>query len=219
MARTIFVTATDTGAGKTWVTAHLLQQMLAKHVKAQALKPIASGVLQSGINEDVTVLLRGQHKLVEDINFHTYARPVAPALAAQGEGRALVAQDLMSWLQRREADADVTLVEGVGGLMVPLVAGAQQQPWLVKDWLQTMPSAEVLLVVPLRLGCMNHTLLNCMLLAQLNRVPKWIVLNDLEQNESGEETRKILLPCLAQIFDKMPMVLCVQKAEDLFAIV
>jgi len=215
MSRTIFITATGTDAGKTWVTEHLVKRLLQQSIGAQALKPLASGVLESGLNDDVKRLLDAQGK--EDpstINFHTYISPVAPALAANLEGNTLLPAALCDWVVSKEKNADVTLLEGVGGLMVPLISN-HKETWLVSDWLQTMRHADVLLVVPLRLGCMNDLLLSCKCLKDMNFVPKWIVLNDIDNNHTGESTTQIILPVLKRIFDVMPQIICVQKPEDL----
>ncbi len=218
MSRAIFVTATDTGAGKTWVTGHLVRHLLSQGIDAQALKPLASGLSASGLNEDVATLLEAQGKQNADqINFHTYVTACAPALAAQIEEHRLNADDLTDWVVARAAEADVTLIEGIGGLMVPLIPG-RDQTWLVSDWLQETAAAEVLLVAPLRLGCMNHLLLSCALLAGLHRGPNWIVLNDIDGDDSGEETKQILLPYLRRILKSDFEVICVRQPEDLWPI-
>lgn len=218
MSRSIFITGTDTGAGKTWVTAGLVKHLLACGVDALALKPIASGMMASGVNEDVGVLLDAQPKLsAKTINFKTFERPLAPALAANLAQQQLDKAALLIWQKQQETHADVILIEGVGGLMVPLIA-TDACAWLVSDWLAEMAEAEVLLVVPLRLGCMNHALLSCALLAQMGRVPKWIVLNDIEKNGTGEATKATLIPSLQTMFSELPQVLCVSDYSDLSSV-
>jgi dethiobiotin synthetase len=216
VSRSIFITATDTGAGKTWVTANLLKHLLAKDESAQALKPIASGVLATGVNEDVQCLMDVSGLAEQAINFHTFKTPVAPALAGQKEACPLSSEKLLAWIAQREIEKQTTLIEGVGGLMTPLVLHEQQ--WLVNDWLQAMPNAEVMLVAPLRLGCMSQVLVHCAYLASIQRAPKWIVLNDLEQNQTGEETSRIISPYLSNFFDKMPALVVVRQTSDLVSI-
>lgn len=219
MPRSIFITATDTGAGKTWVTEHLIRHLLVQGVDAQALKPIASGLLPSGLNEDVETLLLAQGKTdASQINLHTYQMPVAPALAGKAEGHSYTPESLQGWIKEKEALAEVTLIEGVGGLMAPLIA-SEIHSWLVGDWLQAMSSAEVMLVVPLRLGCMNHLLLSCAYLASIQRQPKWIVLNDLDGQGQGEETKCLLSPYLLNIFGHVPQIYCVRQPQDLAGII
>ena len=173
---TVFVTATDTGAGKTAVTALLLGRLLAAGVPARALKPVASGRPAAGINEDVAALLQAAGKSpaeADEINLYSFAMPAAPAIAAAAEGRAIDAGELTAWCRRRCRQARVCLIEGVGGLMVPLTPS-----FLVRDWLAAMPEAALLLVVPARLGAINHTLLTLAEISRLGRVPRWLVIND-----------------------------------------
>ncbi len=212
MPRSIFITATDTHAGKTWLTAALTKQCLKTGIAVQALKPIASGMLASGINEDVQQLLAVQPTLgIADINFQTYTQPVAPALAANLAATPLAKDDLLTWLDIKETLAELTLIEGVGGLMVPLIADKDNPPWLVSDWLKAMPDAEVLLVAPLRLGCINQILLSCFLLAQIKRAPRWIVLNDMHDTDTAKETIQMLQPFLMDMFVQMPQLICLEK--------
>lgn len=215
MPRSIFITATDTDAGKTWVTANLLKHLLAKGESAQALKPIASGVLASGVNEDVQLLMDTGDSAKQAVNFHTFKTPVAPALAGQKEACPLSPAKLLAWIAQRETEKQTTLIEGVGGLMAPLVLREQ---WLVSDWLQAMPHAELMLVIPLRLGCMSQALVHCAYLASIQRTPKWIVLNDLEHTQTGEEIMGIISPYLSNIFDKMPILVVVRQTSDLVSI-
>lgn len=218
MRRSIFITATDTDAGKTWVAEHFLQHLRMQNFDAQALKPIASGISGSGLNEDVEKLLQVQtEKKEQDINFHTYQNPVAPALAGQLEAHQINTENLLIWIQAQEKQAEITLIEGVGGLMAPLVL-SDEKTWLVSDWLAAMPAAEIMLVVPLRLGCMNHLLLTCALLATMKRAPAWIVFNDLDHNDTGEDVMRTLRPFLKRYFDSLPHMSCIRHPSDLASI-
>ena len=173
---TVFVTATDTGAGKTAVTALLLGRLLAAGIEAVALKPVASGRQADGINEDVGTLLHAAGKSTaeaDDINLYSFGMPAAPSIAAAAEGRAIDPGKLTAWCRQRCQHTRVCLIEGVGGLMVPLTPS-----FLVRDWLGAMPEAEVLLVVPARLGAINHALLTLAELSRLDRVPRWLVISD-----------------------------------------
>lgn len=211
MPRSIFITATDTNAGKTWVTASLVSQGLASGLDIQALKPIASGVNKHGINEDVAELALTQNIAPASINYVTYQAAKAPALAASLEQNPLSPSDLLAWLEAQQKQTDITLIEGVGGLMVPLCAD-KQQTWLVSDWLQSMSDVEVMLVVPLRLGCINHALLSCEHLKRLGKPPRWLVFNDIDNHQSFAETYDILLPALQHILADMPEILHVPFA-------
>ena len=205
-SRSVFITATDTDAGKTWVTSSLVTQGLASGLDIQALKPIASGVNQHGINTDVVELALAQKVSPDAINYVTYQAAKAPALAASLEQNPLSPPDLLDWLEMQQKQANITLIEGVGGLMVPLYAD-KQKTWLVSDWLQRMPDVEVMLVVPLRLGCINHALLSCEHLKHLGKPPRWLVFNDMDNNQSFVETRDVLQPVLRHILgDKLDIL-------------
>jgi len=204
MSRSIFITATDTNAGKTWVTSSWVRTCLAQGLDIQALKPIASGLNATGINEDVAELLAAQPvKGEKDINFITYDLPLAPALAAQKQNTAIQQGKLSDWLVAQTAKHDITLIEGVGGLMVPLSVD-NQTPWLVSDWLQSMADVEVMLVVPLRLGCMNQALLSCQYLQSIGKPPQWLVFNDLDNTGSFSETQALLLPIFTSMLQQLP---------------
>jgi dethiobiotin synthetase len=173
--RTIFITATDTGAGKTAVTALLAHALRAAGIPAIALKPVASGLDADGANEDIAALQAACGRSDPNaINLYRFAMPAAPSLAAAAEGRKIDPEGLVAWCRQRCERQQVCLIEGVGGLMVPLTP-----TYLVRDWLAGMPEAETMLVVPARLGAINHALLTLAELGRMDRRPRWIVINDL----------------------------------------
>lgn len=173
MSRAVFITATDTGAGKTWVTAAAIRQLLAGGVSARALKPVVCGLDEAGFNEDVQALLAAQQmNHPADISLYRFALPAAPSQAAAAEGLELEPEALLSWCAARRQDVDVCLIEGVGGLMVPLT-----DRWLVSDWIAAMADCEIWLVVGCRLGAINHTLLTLEKLKGLGRPPTRLIFN------------------------------------------
>jgi dethiobiotin synthetase len=206
MSRSIFITATDTDAGKTWVTNALVSQALALNLDVQAIKPIASGVNKHGINDDVSMLASAQDVSPETINYVTYQAAKAPALAANLEFKPLPKEDFLGWVSEQQKQKDITLIEGVGGLMVPLYSDAQNV-WLVSDWLAAMADIEVMLVVPLQLGCINHVLLSYRHLKRLGKMPKWIVFNDLHNNNTLAETQSLVSTTLKNKWGETPEIL------------
>jgi len=167
----VFITATDTCAGKTWVTAGAVRSLLAAGKHALAVKPVACGLDAAGRNEDIEALLAVQNLHDADlISLYRLALPAAPLLAATAEGVQINPGQLLSWCENQTAD--VCLIEGVGGLMVPLSDG-----WLVSDWLAAMPDCELWLVVGCRLGAINHALLSLDKLKAMGRMPDRIILN------------------------------------------
>jgi len=174
--RRIFITATDTDAGKTYVTASLLRALISAGNKVIGLKPVASGREGAAISPDVAALLKAQclpDSTAANINLYNFGAALAPSQAAAEEGQSIDPQALLGWCKERSKGYDISLIEGVGGLMVPLT-----DDYLVADWLNDMPDCEILLVVRARLGGINHALLTIDKLNRMGRPPRWIVIND-----------------------------------------
>ncbi|MDQ7000615.1 MAG: dethiobiotin synthase, partial [Mariprofundus sp.] len=135
MGCNVFITATDTEAGKTWVTASAICSLLQQGVHARALKPVACGVDEAGKNEDIERLLAAQGlENANDINLYHYALPAAPSQAAAAEGQRIDTDHLVQWCHRQSEDVHTCLIEGVGGLMAPLTDSL-----FVSDWIAAMP--------------------------------------------------------------------------------
>lgn len=152
-----FITGTDTDCGKTYVTCQLLDYFNHQGMTTQAIKPIASGcVMQYGrlISEDVTCLQRHNADSKQIINRWAYLEPIAPHLAAGLHGERLSAKDVVTFCSDSSYQRfDNLLIEGAGGLLVPL---NEDETWLDVLRLSHNP---VILVVGMRLGCINHALL------------------------------------------------------------
>jgi len=176
--RRIFITATDTDAGKTYVTASLLRALKKTGRDVIGLKPIASGSEGAAISSDVAALLKAQDlpdSAAPSINLYSFNAALAPSQAAAKEDQHIDPQTLLAWCEEQSKGHDISLIEGVGGLMVPLA-----ENYLVCDWLDDMPDCEVLLVVRARLGGINHALLTLDKLQRMGRAPRWIFINDAD---------------------------------------
>ncbi|MCY4337447.1 MAG: dethiobiotin synthase [Gammaproteobacteria bacterium] len=154
----IFITGTDTGVGKTWGTLALMAAWQARGLVVNGMKPVASGSeWHSGRleNEDAR-LIHAQCSLpvgYEQVNPYALAEPIAPHIAAAKTGIKVELDTLVAAYRGLTAGADRVVVEGVGGWRVPLAEGLQTEA-LVRRLDLT-----VVLVVGLRLGCINHALL------------------------------------------------------------
>lgn len=157
--KTFFVTGTDTGVGKTMVSATILEAAKAAGRRTLGMKPVASGCENTpeGLrNEDALILQRvATESLVYDlVNPVAFAPAIAPHVAAEQAGRVISADRLVGFcrgLQMRPAD--LLLIEGAGGWRVPLND---------RETYSAVPRAlgvPVILVVALRLGCINQALL------------------------------------------------------------
>jgi len=157
-ARGCFVTGTDTEVGKTHVSAGLLHWFGRQGLRSAGLKPVAAGqTLVDGrlCNEDVDLLRAASTVALADgeVGPCQFEAACAPHIAAKLEGREISRAGLLQAARVLAAKADVLVVEGVGGFRVPLGA----------DWDSADLAADlglpVVLVVGLRLGCLNHALL------------------------------------------------------------
>lgn len=158
MRRSFFITGTDTGVGKTLVSCALIHAFKARSLKVIGMKPVASGseyTPQGLRNADALALQQAANIPVEydTINPYCFAPAIAPHLAARQAGVAIELSILQrAYLQLSER-AEIVVVEGAGGWRVPL------EP---TGYLSDLPETwglDVVLVVGVRLGCINHALL------------------------------------------------------------
>jgi len=152
-----FITGTDTGVGKTLVACALLHAFVGRGRRAVGMKPIAAGASDAGEwrNEDVAALAGAGNIAVgpASINPYFFEQPVAPHIAARDEGRTIELSVIERSFARLRAIADVVVVEGVGGFRVPLTEQEDAADLALRLGLP------VILVVGMRLGCLNHALL------------------------------------------------------------
>lgn len=157
MARAIFVTGTDTGVGKTVVAVALLRALAASGKRAAGMKPVSAGIdAGASVNADVAALMHAGNvdMSVADCNPFAFAPAIAPHLAAADAGVAIDLAVIAAAYERLAERSDVVVVEGAGGARVPLDA---QHDMLDIALRLRLP---VLLVVGMRLGCLNHALLS-----------------------------------------------------------
>ena len=153
-----FITGTDTEIGKTAITAALTWIAAQRGQRAAAIKPLAAGQELIGgrwVNDDVLRLQAASNLGLTDAEVGPLQlrTPCAPHIAAKLEGVAIDRALLLAAIRSTAAKADIAFVEGVGGFRVPLIEG-----WDTAD-LAVDLQLPVVLVVGLRLGCINHALL------------------------------------------------------------
>jgi dethiobiotin synthetase len=151
--RGLFITATDTGAGKTYVTAGIARLWRHERRPFRVSKPVATGA-ESDWSDDTRLLAEAAGDAdLHAITPYTFAVPAAPPVAARLAGTSLRLDDLVAAVRRRAADGTAVLIEGVGGLLCPLTER------------ETVADLAVALGLPLvvvarrSLGTLNHTLL------------------------------------------------------------
>ncbi|WP_295909112.1 dethiobiotin synthase [uncultured Xanthomonas sp.] len=159
-----YVTGTDTGIGKTIASTALLHALRARGQRAVGMKPVASGCTREADgwrNEDALALqdASAPRPAYDDLNPYALPLPLAPELAAADAGVQLELAPIAAAFERLRAQADVVVVEGVGGWAAPLSATLDQAD------LARALRLPVVLVVGLRLGCLNHARLSAAAIA------------------------------------------------------
>jgi dethiobiotin synthetase len=159
MPRSVFVTGTDTGIGKTRTSVALLRALDAQGWRAAGMKPVASGcewVAGRWSNEDARALRAATRLQPRSALTNPYALrdAVAPHLAAAAQGVQIELEPIRHAFAALEAESDCVVVEGAGGWAVPL------SPTLMQADIPRALKLPVILVVGLRLGCISHALLS-----------------------------------------------------------
>ena len=205
MPRTFFVTGTDTGVGKTLITTALLVAARKQQLTTLAMKPLAAGcdVTPEGLrNEDALALQAAMTVALEyeQVNPVALAEPIAPHLAAALAGRRLSLDRLLGFCRGTLMNkADFRLIEGAGGWRMPLNE---------RETLAGLPKAldiPVILVVGVRLGCLNHALLTQEAIVRDGvKIAGWVasqVEQDMPALEGNLATLRTMLsaPCLGQV--------------------
>ena len=160
-----FVTGTDTGVGKTLISAALLHALAQRGLRTIGMKPVAAGtsmVTGRFVNEDTEVLLAASSISAPRalVTPYLFDEPAAPHLAAAMVGRSIEAAPILAAFQQLTKLADALVVEGVGGFLVPLGIDFDTAD------LAQMLDLPVILVVGLRLGCLNHAALTAQAVRQ-----------------------------------------------------
>jgi len=158
MLKGIFITGTDTGVGKTLVGQVIIHYLRKQYKKVGVMKPVASGaVFHNGLlqNEDAVLLQKACNISLPYalINPYCFSPAIAPHIAAELEGVKIDLQHIQSCYENIARQVDVVVVEGAGGWHVPLNDEA------TIETLSQQLSIPVVLVIGLRLGCLNHALL------------------------------------------------------------
>jgi dethiobiotin synthetase len=208
MSHAYFITGTDTEVGKTLVTCTLLHAARQQGLRAIGMKPVAAGTDSNGRNEDVERLDAASSFSAEPelVNPYCFSAPIAPHIAAAETGRVIELTVIQAALQKLRAKADLVLVEGAGGILVPL------GPRLNTAELAAHLKLPVILAVGLRLGCINHALLTAEAILNRGLVLAGWVANNIDPRMSRRAEN------LAALSERMPApllgVLPYQDAHD-----
>lgn len=199
-----FITGTDTDVGKTYIATALVQHFCEQGLQAVGMKPVAAGAeLVNGrlLNSDVIELIKASNVDADLalINPYLFAPAIAPHIAAEQAGIRVSLDNIQQSFDVLQTKADVVVVEGAGGFRVPVNRQETMADLAVK---LNLP---IVLVVGVRLGCINHALMTAgsIRAAGLNLVG-WVA-NRIDPNmpaiEENIATLKAMLkaPCIADV--------------------
>ncbi len=194
MSQTFFVTGTDTEVGKTAISCALLQAAASQGLSTAAVKPVAAGCDKQGYNEDALLLIENMTAELEyaQVNPVALTPAIAPHIAAAEAGKNIQASRLAGLCRGvMMSGADFVLVEGAGGWRVPI------SPRETLADLAKQLQVGVILVVGMRLGCINHALLTAEAVRRDGlRLAGWVA------NEPGER-----MTCYAENLDTLQRLL------------
>lgn len=216
MGKGIFVTGTDTGVGKTIVTAVLARLLRMRGVKVGVMKPVTSGCSEVDgnlVSDDALLACRAAGiPCSGDVTPYLLREPLAPAEAAKIDGVRIEFARIRESFDRLATLYDFMLVEGAGGLMVPLVGG-----FLMADLAREL-DLPLLVVARPNLGTINHTVLTCFAAQQMGLPVSGVIINNFpEEPDLAEQSAShhIGSLCGASVLGVWPH----QKAPDQVAAV
>jgi dethiobiotin synthetase len=183
----LFVTGTDTAVGKTVLAAGLVRALRTRGHAVGVVKPVQSGALAADPDSDAMLLKRwtGVPERAEEIAPYCFSAPLAPLVAAELEGRVVDRADVVRRVQTVARRYEAVLVEGAGGLLVPV-----GEDWTIAD-LAVALALPVLVVARAGLGTVNHTALTVLTARQVGLEPVGVVLNGAADESTRTNARLI----------------------------
>lgn len=202
MSKTFFVTGTDTEIGKTAVSTAILSAAASAGLSTAAVKPVAAGCDAQGRNEDAIALMEAMTADLDyaQVNPVALQAAIAPHIAAEQEGKVVQASRLAGLCRGvMLSGAELVIIEGAGGWRVPI--SPRETLADVAKALQV----EVILVVGMRLGCINHALLSAEAIQRDGlKLAGWVANQPARRMTCHEENvrtlrRLIPAPCLGEL--------------------
>jgi len=174
MDKIVFVTGTDTDAGKTVISCALLEYYRLQGINVAPMKPISAGASYSNselCNDDALQLIEAAKTNLpyKEINPYVFEEPIAPHIAAQKTNQTISSYVLTDCLKNLKNKSERVVIEGAGGWQVPI-----NNEETLADWVRAL-KCPVILVVGLRVGCINHALLSYAdIIKGPNRLLGWV---------------------------------------------
>jgi dethiobiotin synthetase len=189
--KNIFITATNTNVGKTYTTIKLAKALLRKDYKVGVFKPIETGVVNDKPLDGIKLLKASKNKdiTLDDVVPLKFTLPASPYVAKKK--KKIDFEKIINSYEKIKLNSDIVLVEGVGGLLVPV-----EKNFFMIDFINFLNIDKTILVTSNNLGSINDTLLSINLLEQRDIDFIWIV---NEYKESRENFEKITLPFYKEV--------------------
>ena len=171
----LFITGTDTGVGKTFVACTIATALRRRGRRVGVVKPVETGVEREPQASDDATRLRaaaGDASPLDDVSPYRFRAPLAPDVAARLENVRIDLDRIVALIERRRTSVDVLLVEGAGGLLVPIIG---PETWLDLAVRLALP---VLIVAANRLGTINHCALTARVAQAAGLVVRGVVLSE-----------------------------------------
>lgn len=203
---TYFITGTDTGAGKTFVTAGIAASLKRKGIDVGVMKPVESGCAERGglvIPQDAVKLKEaaGADDTLDEINPYRFLPPLAPGIAARLEGKQINFEKIRESFERLQNRHKIMLVEGAGGLMTP-VTDDDTIAGLVKSL-----DLPLIIVAASRLGAINLTLLTVQAAKSMNIHIKGVILNHPQDlHATGDRSRDYNCEEIERFLEEVPIL-------------
>lgn len=183
--KAILITATDTGVGKTFVSYNLAYALRERGLRVGYLKPVETDVKDLPQDGSLLASLTGQS--LEEVVPVRFSLPLSPYAGILEEGRDFSLEELRRHYERLLEEYDFLIVEGAGGVAVPIKKGYNYAN-LAKDW-----NLKTLLVARAGLGTINHTFLSWYYMKSMGVEPIGIVMNGFEGKDVSERTNPFII--------------------------
>ncbi len=206
MSKVIFVTATDTGVGKTTVSAALAKLLKDRGKNVGYFKPVETGC--DPVCHDASLLSRITGQTVDEIVLYRYRLPVSPLVAQEYELIEIDMDRILLHLDGLRKKYDFLIVEGAGGIKVPITeSDGNILTYLDFVYQASLP---VLIVSRAGLGTINHTVLTVDALNSINAQIKGIIINGFKGNDPSEEKN----PEIIQMMTGVDILAVCSKSDD-----
>lgn len=220
MNKTVFITATDTGVGKTTVSAALAKLAKDAGINVGYFKPVETGCEEECLDAKTLSNITGQD--IDEVVLYKYKNPVAPLVAEEEEGKKIDIKKIKEHLENLKEKYELLIVEGAGGIAVPITkVGGKIYTYLDFAYENNLPT---FVVARANLGTINHTYLTVKALKDKNIKVLGTILNGLSEMPSlAEKTNPYIIKEMTEVdiwcickHKENPVEECYQKLQEFF---